>query len=149
VSSFVKRNNLSESHLSVVSPNESVSLNIDISALHHILQNLLSNALKFGQNKPILLEFATDINNLIIIVKDQGIGVSEQYAERVFEPFFQISQGNSRKYGGSGLGLTIVSQIVKYLGGNIKFQSKPGEGSRFEILLPGVIIKENEEKHVS
>ena len=149
VSSFVKRNNLSENHLSVVSPNESVSLNIDISALHHILQNLLSNALKFGQNKPILLEFATDINNLIIIVKDQGIGVSEQYAERVFEPFFQISQGNNRKYGGSGLGLTIVSQIVKYLGGNIKFQSKPGEGSRFEILLPGVIIKENEEKHVS
>ena len=83
VSSFVKRNNLSENHLSVVSPNESVSLNIDISALHHILQNLLSNALKFGQNKPILLEFATDINNLIIIVKDQGIGVSEQYAESV------------------------------------------------------------------
>jgi len=89
------------------------------------------------------------MNNLIIIVKDQGIGVSEEYAERVFEPFFQISQGNNRKYGGSGLGLTIVSQIVKYLGGNIKFQSKPGEGSRFEILLPGVIIKENEEKHVS
>lgn len=148
ISSFMKRNNPAKTRLSVVYPTESVRLNIDTIALQHILQNLLSNALKFGQNKPIMLEFIADINNLIIIVKDQGIGVSEEDAEKLFEPFFQISQGNSRKYGGSGLGLTIVNKIVKYLGGNIKFQSKLGEGSKFEIFLPGVIMKE-EGKNVS
>ncbi len=69
-------------------------------------------------------------------VKDSGIGISEEQLGKVFERFVQASDETTRKYGGTGLGLSIVNSLAGLLGGELKVESKMGEGTQFTVVIP-------------
>ncbi|MEE9424698.1 MAG: ATP-binding protein [Methylococcales bacterium] len=113
----------------------------DEQKIKQILYNLLSNAVKFTEQGSVLLKVIsekidTDSCNLIISVKDTGIGISEEKQAQLFDPFTQADASNTRKYGGTGLGLAIVKKMVAILDGEINFQSTKGQGTEFTLRLP-------------
>ena len=98
-----------------------------------IINNLLSNALKYTEKGAITITARKETENAIIEVKDTGIGMPEEYHELVYEPFRQISEGLNRKYEGTGLGLTLVKKYIDMSHGRITMESKPGEGTIFTL----------------
>ena len=100
-----------------------------------ILINLIGNANKFTKSGVISVGAAAEENRLKLNISDNGIGMNENQLERIFEPFEQADSSVTRKYGGTGLGLTITKQLVEKMNGTITVQSKPGEGTSFEIIL--------------
>lgn len=127
-----------------------------ISDAHHIsrvLLNLAGNAVKFTDNGNVrlaieLIEATDAIYRIRFSVTDTGIGIPESFHAKIFEPFSQVDQGASRRYGGTGLGLTLSKKIVELMGGNLQFESAPGKGSRFwfdlalkRSALPPAVIK--------
>ena len=114
----------------------------DPTKLSQILMNLINNALKFTHNGSVtvtskLISLEDQKAFIYFEVKDSGIGIPEDKLETVFDSFSQGSVGINRKYGGTGLGLTIVKKLVEILGGEIKLDSKVKKGSSFsfELLL--------------
>lgn len=108
----------------------------DSTRLNQVLTNLLSNALKFtvkGSVKLIVkgLSLKSDVNNIEFSVIDTGIGISEDNKKRIFEQFTQADVKTTRRYGGTGLGLTISQKLVGLMGGELKVESKYNKGSRF------------------
>lgn len=109
--------------------------------LSQVLVNLLSNALKFtpagGQVALVARQTAVSKGaaDMEFIVSDTGIGISEAFQARLFEPFEQEQAATTRQYGGTGLGLAISHSFVKMMGGEITVHSKPGEGSQFTVRL--------------
>ena len=120
-------------------PDESIRVNANRQALQHIVSNLIINAFKFCDNTSVFLEIYKSAADLKIVVSDQGIGISEEHQEKIFEAFYQVSLGTRRKFGGIGLGLSIVKKLVNGFDGSIDLESAPGKGSRFEVTLPAVI----------
>jgi signal transduction histidine kinase len=112
----------------------------DMTKVRQILLNLLSNASKFTEQGVIRLDAERvqhdDNDWLIFRVTDNGIGISPEQLEHVFEAFTQADNSTSRKYGGTGLGLTIGRKFCEILGGTISVKSTPGEGSVFTVRLP-------------
>lgn len=111
----------------------------DISAISKILINLLSNAIKFTDTKGFVrasLAVDVDRSELVIVVSDTGIGISENDLEVVFERFRQADASISRRFGGSGLGLSLVKDMVHLLDGAIELSSEVGKGSKFTITIP-------------
>lgn len=109
----------------------------DETRIKQILKNLLSNALKFTpEGKKIHLDITDSEDNIKLSVKDEGIGIEKNRLEFIFDRFTQVDASISRKYGGTGLGLTICKQLVTLLGGEIFVYSKLDEGTTFEVLLP-------------
>ena len=113
--------------------------------LYQVLMNLLSNAVKFtdGGTIKFLAHIKKEYEGKALIcfeVNDSGIGMSPEQIEKIFEPFIQGDSSTTRKYGGTGLGLTIVKKIVELMGGTLSVNSTPGVGSRFsfEILFDTV-----------
>ncbi len=102
--------------------------------IEQVVVNLLTNALRYGGGKPIKVRVRTDADSAVIEVTDQGIGISEQGMQRIFEPF--ESAVDSGKPAGLGLGLYIARQLVEAHGGSIGVQSTPGAGSVFHVSLP-------------
>ncbi len=102
--------------------------------LEQILNNLLSNALRYAPGKPITLTVTATEDEATIVVHDKGIGIAPEDHLRVFERYAQLAPDVHP--GGFGLGLWIVRQLVEALGGNIHLESKLGEGSAFTITLP-------------
>ncbi len=114
--------------------------------LIQVLSNLLNNAIKFTEQGEVALLIDTigqsDTNALVRFkVKDTGIGVAKDKQRHLFEAFSQADISMTRKYGGSGLGLSICQQIVKLLGGEISLQSDLGQGCEFSFILPFSIPK--------
>ena len=72
-------------------------------------------------------------------MRDTGCGIVPEHRERIFERFYQITQGNAGRSGGQGLGLAIVKMIVELHGGQVTVESVPGEGSTFTFTLPGLL----------
>jgi PAS domain S-box-containing protein len=104
--------------------------------LEQVITNLLDNAAKYGPGKPIEVRIRVDHQRLMISVTDHGIGIEPQLASQIFERF---GRGVSdRNYGGLGLGLYISRTIVEGLGGTIRMQSVPREGSTFTVELPTI-----------
>jgi len=104
-----------------------------------ILTNLLSNALKFTPpNGNVLVEACLDESGryVAISVKDTGIGIAPGEQQRIFEPFYQVDGSAARKYGGTGIGLTLVKKLVELNGGTIKVSSNLNKGSTFTFTLP-------------
>ncbi len=105
--------------------------------LRQILVNLLKNAIKFTDKGEIVLKMEEDTQwqegkiKLHFIVKDTGIGIPEDKQSRIFETFTQLDESTTRKYGGSGLGLSITKRLVELMGGEIWVESKVGIGSSF------------------
>ena len=101
--------------------------------LTQVATNLLSNAIKFGEGKPIVVTLREQQGQTRFEVKDHGIGILPEMLDRMFKPF---ERGVPvRNYGGLGLGLFIVHTIVQGLGGVVRVQSKPREGSTFTVEL--------------
>lgn len=102
--------------------------------LDQIVTNLLSNALKYGAGKPVEIRAGSHEGRAFLRVVDHGIGIAEAEQSRLFRRFERLV--SDRHYGGLGLGLWIVRQIVERLGGTIRVESKLGEGSTFIVDLP-------------
>ncbi len=98
--------------------------------------NLVDNAIKYTEQGEITIELQRRDGWTSCIVKDTGIGFSENHKDRLFERFYRADKGRSRSQGGTGLGLSIVKHIVLLYKGKISVESTPGVGSTFEILLP-------------
>lgn len=105
--------------------------------LGQVIKNLLSNAFKFapGGKVTLLIEVGPD-DMISFMVSDNGIGIPEDKQALIFEAFKQADGSTKRKYGGTGLGLSISKEIAHLLGGTIRLESKPGEGSRFILNIP-------------
>jgi PAS domain S-box-containing protein len=109
--------------------------------LGQVLNNLISNALKFTESGKITVRAAQihEVNQLPIfefIVSDTGIGISPENLANIFEEFVQASSETSRKYGGTGLGLTITKNLIEMQGGTIKAESTLNKGTKFIVRLP-------------
>lgn len=104
--------------------------------LKEILLNLTDNALTYTESGFVKVSCTKEENNLKIQVKDTGIGISEEHLSRLFERFYRVDKGRSRKQGGTGLGLSIVKHIVELYDGKIEVKSKVGSGSCFDVYLP-------------
>ncbi len=106
--------------------------------MEQIVVNLLSNALKFTSEGHIAITFhVQDITeervSLTISVEDTGIGIPEEKQQTLFQPFTQVDHATTRKYGGTGLGLTICQRLISIMGGSIELQSTTGKGSTFSV----------------
>lgn len=116
-------------------------LSTDPTRFRQVLDNLLSNAVKFtpeGKSVGLRISLDRDVSpaTFVIVVEDEGVGMSPAVIGRLFEPFVQADDSTTRRYGGSGLGLSICHKLVTAMGGRIKVVSEPGKGSRFTVLLP-------------
>jgi len=120
----------------VTSEGAPLVLKTDPVRLKQILVNLVGNAAKFTEEGFITLVCAKEGDACLIKVEDTGLGISESDQERIFQPFTQVEASATRKYGGSGLGLTISRKLADLLGGGITLESKLGEGSCFTLRLP-------------
>jgi len=111
--------------------------------LRQILLNLLSNAGKFTHggeiNFTVSVDHAVDVGWIVFTVSDTGIGMSMEQVEKVFDAFTQADNSTTRKYGGTGLGLTITKKFCEMMGGSIAVESVPAVGSVFRVKLPVVI----------
>ncbi|MBL8487081.1 MAG: response regulator [Rhodocyclaceae bacterium] len=103
-----------------------------------ILLNLLSNAVKFTDAGTVTARAAVAGDRLVFTVSDTGIGIEEAQVGRIFAPFEQADRSTTRRFGGTGLGLTITRRLVRLMEGDIRVESTPGRGSRFEVSLPWV-----------
>ena len=116
---------------------EEKTINCDNDAIERCIINLVSNAAKFTEaGDSITVRIIEEKSQVKIEVIDTGIGIAEEYHETIFNRFNQIVDSNSEKNGGSGLGLTITRQIIELHNGKIYVESKPGNGSKFTIILP-------------
>ncbi len=114
----------------------------DAGKIRQVLRNLISNAIKFTPNGGDIdvsikkIRSNRDDNATIeFIVKDSGIGISQEDKDRVFDAFTQADSSSIREYGGTGLGLTIATSLVRMLGGSLELDSKVGVGSKFSFKL--------------
>ncbi len=119
-----------------VIPDETIKIDANRKVIQQIITNLLVNAFKFCNKTSVTLEITKSASDLKIVVSDKGIGIAKEHQEKIFEAFYQVSLGTTRKYGGIGLGLSIVKKLVTRLDGIINLASSPGHGSRFEVTLP-------------
>ncbi len=111
----------------------------DPTRLRQIMANLINNAVKFTPAGSVSIEFLPDPTRprtLLAQVRDTGIGIPRERADRLFKPFSQVDSSTTRKYGGTGLGLAICHRLTQLMGGDIKVASAPGEGSVFSFTLP-------------
>jgi len=109
--------------------------------LRQVLVNLLSNAIKFTETGSVEISVCEPAPmQLLLSVKDTGIGIAEADLPCIFEEFRQIDQTTTRKHGGTGLGLAITKSLVQMMQGTISVESKLGQGSTFQITLPRQVI---------
>ena len=121
-------------------------IRIDPDKFKQVIINLLSNALKFTNEGEVVvgvnIENVVDLvdrgqgGNIQVWVKDTGIGIQRDSTNKIFERFIQLDSSSTRKYGGSGLGLSISKDIIEHYNGNIFVKSEPGSGTTFFINLP-------------
>ena len=115
---------------------EDVALVTDPRKLKVVIRNLVNNGLKFTERGSVRAKVQLDAEAVVLRVADTGIGIRHEDQELVFEMFRQADGSDSRRFGGSGLGLYIVRRFVRQLGGTITLESAPREGSTFTIVLP-------------
>ena len=113
----------------------------DPTRLTQVLMNLAGNAVKFTEKGSVQIvcrnvELEGDYVKMAFDVIDTGIGISEEYVGKIFESFTQAGTDVARKFGGTGLGLTISKQLVVLMGGSVEVKSKIGEGTTFTFILP-------------
>ncbi len=111
----------------------------DALRLRQIVTNLLSNAVKFTEQGYIEISCSVTAANIVISVKDTGIGIAEANQAKIFKAFRQEDSSTTRRFGGTGLGLAIISRLLKVMNGDIKVYSTPHQGATFTVRLPAVI----------
>ena len=112
-------------------------INADKVAITQVIHNLLDNAFKYSGDSDLIEVYAkSDKKSVIISVKDYGIGIPSEERDKIYSRFYRISNDHTQQVKGSGIGLTIVKQIIESHGGTISLESKVGSGSTFIIKLP-------------
>jgi len=140
ITPLVEKNNNS---LNLAINTETKSISADITKIRQILLNLLSNATKFTEKGEINIIVDDNPNNSSLIdfkVSDSGIGMTPEQVDKVFKPFTQADEKTTRKFGGTGLGLTITKMFAEMMGGGINLSSKINEGTTFIVSIPKVVI---------
>jgi two-component system phosphate regulon sensor histidine kinase PhoR len=130
---------LSDKHGRVTQEFNATRYIIQADRLHftNVLHNLIDNAIKYCNNIPqLIITTMSDNKNLIISVRDNGIGISPENQKRVFQKFYRVSTGNVHDVKGFGLGLNYVKSIIEAHKGNIKLESEIDKGCTFKIYLP-------------
>ena len=113
-----------------------VLLYVDLSSLHRILHNLISNAIKFTETGGVIVEISQASQQAHCRILDSGIGIDESFMAQLFDEFYQEESASDRSYEGLGLGLAVTKRLVRMLGGTIDVQSTKGEGTMFTISFP-------------
>jgi signal transduction histidine kinase/CheY-like chemotaxis protein len=133
-------------HLEVTGADAAGRMTSDVTKLRQILLNLLSNACKFTEDGDVVLAVERVVGSgrdrLLFRVSDTGIGMTPEQLERVFTEFAQADLSTTRKYGGTGLGLTISRRFARMMGGDITVVSAPGRGTTFTLELPAEVAQE-------
>ncbi|MBV8507816.1 MAG: HAMP domain-containing histidine kinase [Alphaproteobacteria bacterium] len=106
----------------------------DPTAVEQILENLLSNAIRFGPGRPVEVSLASDGESAQLSVRDEGVGIPDCDKEQIFERFHRSRR--AKPNGGFGVGLWVTRQLVRAMRGEIKVSSSPGAGSAFTVRLP-------------
>ncbi len=127
----------------------------DAHRLQQILVNLVSNAIKFTEQGEVVVQvnaLLAPVDNdqglqLEFLVRDSGIGMTDAQVARLFTPFTQADSSTTRKFGGTGLGLTISRRLVELMGGTIEVHSIPGQGSEFVVRIPFATAQQKIEKN--
>ena len=112
-------------------------IHANLQQMRELLTNLISNAVKY--NRPggqVWVNIRETGGQMVIRVRDNGVGIPSESLDRIFERFYRVDKGRSRKQGGTGLGLSIVKHIVNFYHGTIQVTSKPEVGSEFTVILP-------------
>jgi two-component system phosphate regulon sensor histidine kinase PhoR len=107
----------------------------DKEKLRQVLVNLILNAIKYTEKGKVEILVEEENKRAKVIVRDTGIGIPENYLDRIFERFFRVDKARSRSLGGTGLGLAIVKHIIEAHNSKVTVTSKEGEGSEFSFLL--------------
>jgi PAS domain S-box-containing protein len=121
----------------------------DQNRFRQIFSNLLSNALKFTKRGKVEFGYYIENPKICFYVSDTGIGIAEDQHKIVFDRFRQVDFNYNRKFGGTGLGLAITENLVKLLGGQIKLESKKGEGAVFRFTLPYSKLENLPPEHIN
>jgi signal transduction histidine kinase len=120
----------------VDAPEEVITLETDAGKARHILVNLLSNAVKFTERGAVTLRVRQQGDAVVFDVIDTGIGIPSDQVDRIFDPFWQVERPNTRRAGGTGLGLSVSRRYARLLHGDIRVESEPGRGTQFSVVLP-------------
>ena len=122
-----------------LSCDKEITARIDPALLDQAMVNILDNAIKYSEKgSAVYVECSSMEKEIIISIKDQGIGIAKTHLSRLFERFYRVDKARSRELGGTGLGLAIVKHIVQAHGGRITVESTPGKGSAFTIHMPKI-----------
>lgn len=117
--------------------NANIKINVDRDLLENVFNNIIDNAIKYSENNPeILVKSLVKSKKIVISFKDNGIGMTKDVQNKVFERFYRAPTGNVHNIKGFGLGLNYAKEIVSSHKGIIKVKSSPGKGSTFTIELP-------------
>ena len=120
-------------------------INADVTRTKQIVLNLISNAAKFCENGEILIDVKTCDSSkkklIQIDVNDSGIGMSQEQIDKLFQAFTQADASTTRKYGGTGLGLTIVQNLARLMGGDVSVKSELGKGTTFTVTIQDIEIE--------
>lgn len=125
-------------------------LQTDPNRLRQVLFCMVDNAIKFTEKGKVDMGYTLHPNDHVVqvFVRDTGIGIPEAQRNKVFENFVQLSNGPKRKFSGLGIGMFLSKHIVERLGGNIWFESSPGCGTTFYLMLPLSNVRQVEEPHL-
>jgi PAS domain S-box-containing protein len=147
INSFIPIANQKNLYLNFVHPQFIINIYSDKNIIQQVVSNLIDNALKFTSTGGVTVEAnmikMTEHKIVDIKVTDSGIGIAPEYKDHIFKEFRQVSEGLKRNYEGSGLGLSLTKKMVTLLKGKIVFESIPGKGSIFNIILPITNTTEN------
>lgn len=125
------------------------SMRADVTKVRQILFNLLSNAIKFTEHGEIVVSAKScpkkNIDGVELLVTDSGIGLNSEDIETLFIPFQQADASTTRKYGGTGLGLSLCRRLCEMMNGEIWVKSQPGQGSTFGVWLPLIVSDDIDE----
>jgi signal transduction histidine kinase len=115
-------------------PEQPVRVKMDMDSYMRIINNLIQNVITHSQADKIKIMLSKKENNMELLLADNGMGIEKEDLKHIFERLYKCDKGRSEK--GSGLGLSIVHQLVEKLGGNIAVESVPGEGTEFILFFP-------------
>jgi signal transduction histidine kinase/DNA-binding response OmpR family regulator len=145
---FAERNGVL---LSAETGDQPISFDFDYVKMEHIFNNLLSNAIKFtpenGKVMLILTQTDSPHRGVLLRVRDTGTGIEIDNTEKIFDRFYQVDGSSSRDYEGTGIGLSLVKELVELHDGAIEVKSDPGFGTEFSVFIPGNVSNRQGEHH--
>lgn len=123
-------------HIELVRPADSIYIKGDIRRVERIMRNLLTNAIDHAEGKPINVTVRQDDHAVAVSVRDLGIGLDKESAQRVFDRFWRADPSRSRTRGGTGLGLSMALEDARLHNGELEVYGEPGKGANFVLTLP-------------